>query len=82
MNQKIIIALIAVVAAIGLAATVATSNLAYAKIKPETTDTGCTNNGGGSPGGQQPTCTGSGLTQQTETTNVNPAGSAPPGHNK
>ncbi len=40
MNQKIIIALIAVVAAIGLAATVATSNLAYAKIKPETTDTG------------------------------------------
>jgi hypothetical protein len=53
-----------------------------AKITPETTDTGCTNNGGNSPGGQQPTCTGGGLTQQTETTNVNPAGSAPPGQNK
>jgi hypothetical protein len=35
---------------------------ASAAISSQTTDTGCTNNGGGSPGGQQPSCTGSGLT--------------------
>jgi hypothetical protein len=55
---------------------------AAAKISPVTTDTGCTNGGGNSPGGQQPSCQGSGLTQQTETENQNPAGSAPPGQNK
>lgn len=38
-------------------------------------DISCTNNGG-----QQPTCTGGGLTQQTQ--NQNPAGFAPPGQNK
>ena len=81
-NQKAMFAIIAIVAAVGLGATVVTSNLAYAKITSETTDTGCTNGGGNSPGGQQPTCTGGGLTQQTETTNVNPSGSAPPGQNK
>jgi hypothetical protein len=59
-----------------------TSNLAYAKITSETTDTSCTNGGGNEQGGQQPICTGSGLTQNTETANVNPAGSAPPGQNK
>jgi hypothetical protein len=53
-----------------------------AKITPVTTDTGCTNGGGNSPGGQQPSCTGSGLTQQTETENQNPSGAAPPGQNK
>jgi hypothetical protein len=57
-------------------------NQASAKITPETTDTGCTNSGGNSPGGQQPSCTGGGLTQETETENVNPSGSAPPGQNK
>jgi hypothetical protein len=77
MNQKTIFAIIAVVAAVGLAATVPTSNLAYAKIS--STDTSCTNGGGNQPGGQQPTCTGGGLTQQTE--NQNPAGNAPPGQN-
>jgi hypothetical protein len=78
MNQKTIFAIVAAVAAIGLAATVATSNLAYAKIS--STDTSCENQGGNEPGGQQPTCTGGGLTQNTE--NQNPAGSAPPGQNK
>jgi hypothetical protein len=77
-NQKTAFAIIAIVAAAGLAATVATSNLAYAKIN--SVDTSCTNGGGNQPGGQQPTCTGGGLTQQTE--NQNPAGSAPPGQNK
>jgi hypothetical protein len=77
-NQKTIFAIIAIVAAVGLAATVATSNLAYAKIS--SADTSCTNGGGNQPGGQQPTCTGGGLTQETE--NQNPSGSAPPGQNK
>ena len=57
-------------------------NGAYAAITPKTTDTSCSNGGGNSPGGQQPTCTGGGLTQNTQTTNVNPAGSSPPGQNK
>jgi hypothetical protein len=78
-NQKTMFAIIAIVAAVGLAATaVATSNLAYAKIN--SVDTSCSNGGGNQPGGQQPTCTGGGLTQNTE--NQNPAGSAPPGQNK
>jgi hypothetical protein len=81
-NQKTIFAIVAVVTALGLAATVATSNLAYAKISSVTTDTGCTNGGGNQPGGQQPSCTGGGLTQETTTENQNPAGSAPPGQNK
>jgi hypothetical protein len=73
-----------VVSGIALAAALAPLflNQASAKITSETTDTGCTNSGGNSPGGQQPSCTGGGLTQETETENVNPSGSAPPGQNK
>jgi hypothetical protein len=78
MKNQTIFAIVAVVAAVGLAATIATSNPAYAKIS--SADTSCTNGGGSQPGGQQPTCTGGGLTQQTE--NQNPSGSAPPGQNK
>jgi hypothetical protein len=82
-NQKTILTIMAVVTALGLAAaTIATSNLAYAKISSVTSDTGCTNGGGNQPGGQQPSCTGSGLTQETTSENQNPAGSAPPGQNK
>ena len=51
---------------------------ALSKISPG--DTSCTNGGGQQPGGQQPSCQGTGLTQETE--NQNPAGSAPPGQNK
>jgi hypothetical protein len=47
--------------------------------KIQAVDTACTNQGGNQPGGQQPTCGGEGLTQQTE--NQNPAGQAPPGQN-
>jgi hypothetical protein len=73
-----------VVSGIALAAALAPLflNQASAKITSETTDTGCTNGGGNSPGGQQPSCTGGGLTQETVTENVNPSGSAPPGQNK
>jgi hypothetical protein len=53
-----------------------------AKISPVTTDVSCTNGGGNQPGGQQPSCEGSGLTQDRETENQNPSGSAPPGQNK
>ena len=75
MKNRTIFAIVAVVAAVGLAATVVTSNLAYAKIS----EPSCTNGGGNQPGGQQPTCTGGGLTQNPA---ENPAGSAPPGQNK
>ena len=81
--KKIGIPTLAVASALALAV-LATSMVtpAFAAITPVTTDTGCTNGGGNSPGGQQPTCSGSGLTQQTETENQNPSGSAPPGQNK
>ena len=49
-----------------------------AKITP--VDTGCETRGGGTPQGQQPTCRGGGLEQQSE--NQNPSGAAPPGQNK
>lgn len=53
------------------------ASIADAKIAP--VDISCTNNGGHQPGGQQPTCKGSSLTQDSE--NQNPAGHAPPGQN-
>jgi hypothetical protein len=40
-------------------------------------DTACVNNGGNQPGGQQPTCKGGGLTQESEVRNR--GGNAPPG---
>lgn len=65
-----------VVAAIGLL-TAAANNVVYAKIS--STDTSCTSPAGNQPGGQQPSCSGGGLTQQSE--NQNPSGNAPPGQN-
>ncbi len=56
---------------------VATAMPAFAKI--QSVDTQCTTNGGQQPGGQQPSCKGGGLTQETE--NQNPSGKAPPGQN-
>jgi hypothetical protein len=48
------------------------SGAALAKISPPA----CVNGGGQTPPGQQPVCTGGGLTQ---TPALNPAGHAPPG---
>jgi hypothetical protein len=81
--KKIGIPTLAVAFALALAV-LATSLMtpASAKISSVTTDVSCTNSGGNQPGGQQPSCTGGGLTQETETENQNPSGSAPPGQNK
>jgi hypothetical protein len=70
--------MLATIAVMAAVASVFVAIPAEAKITAE--DTSCTNGGGNQPGGQQPTCTGGGLTQETE--NQNPAGSAPPGQNK
>ena len=67
--------------ALALATTLGTGVLApavaSAKIQP--VDISCTNRGGQQPGGQQPSCQGGGLEQETE--NQNPSGHAPPGQN-
>jgi hypothetical protein len=75
MRRKIFAGLLAAGMSIGGVAIFAEP--AAAKIRP--VDVSCDNNGGQQPPGQQPTCTGGGLTQNTE--NQNPAGHAPPGQN-
>ena len=71
---------IAIFAAVAIIAAIAPSFMTHASAKINSVDTSCTNGGGNQPGGQQPTCTGGGLTQESE--NQNPAGSPPPGQNK
>jgi hypothetical protein len=75
MNKQILLATVVMMAA---AASVLIATPAEAKITQE--DVSCTNGGGSQPGGQQPSCQGAGLTQETE--NQNPSGEAPPGQNK
>ncbi|HEX6497877.1 MAG TPA: hypothetical protein VF054_02475 [Micromonosporaceae bacterium] len=75
MRRRIIAALFALGVALG--GVLVTEGAANAKIT--SVDTSCENQGGNLPQGQQPTCTGGGLTQNTE--NQNPAGHAPPGQN-
>ena len=70
--------LLSIAVAGALIAPAASAQPAMAKIS--NVDTSCTNGGGNEPGGQQPSCTGGGLTQNSE--NQNPSGSAPPGQNK
>ncbi len=79
MNTKVSFSIIALVIVASTAAVVlANSNVAFAAIHQ--VPSGCINNGGNYPGGQQPICTGGGLAQEFE--NQNPAGFAPPGQNK
>jgi hypothetical protein len=65
------------IAALMLALSMSFGGVAFAKIQP--VDVACENQGGQQPGGQQPTCKGGGLEQETE--NQNPSGKAPPGQN-
>jgi hypothetical protein len=62
-------------AAVVMALTMSFGGVAFAKIQD--VDVACTNAGGNQPGGQQPTCQGAALEQETEA--QNPAGQAPPG---
>jgi hypothetical protein len=64
--------LLLLVAAFVMALMMAFGGAAFGAISPAN----CTNGGGNQPGGQQPVCTGGGLTQNPAT---NPAGQAPPG---
>jgi hypothetical protein len=77
--KKIGIPTLVVASALALAV-LATSMVTPAFAKISSVDTSCTNAGGNQPGGQQPTCSGSGLTQESE--NQNPSGNAPSGQNK
>jgi Spy/CpxP family protein refolding chaperone len=70
--------LMAIAVAAAMIAPAVGAQPAMAKIS--SVDTSCSNGGGNQPGGQQPTCSGTGLTQNSE--NQNPSGSAPPGQNK
>jgi hypothetical protein len=76
MRKKLAALGVLLVLALATCMTVA-SGVAVAKITP--VDTSCTTNGGGTPNGQQPSCKGGGLNQNTE--NQNPAGHAPGGQN-
>ncbi|TLS42835.1 hypothetical protein FE633_28870 [Streptomyces montanus] len=71
LTRKRVGAAVAAVAA-AFALGIGSAGVADAKITPQ-----CTNGGGQQPGGQQPTCTGNGLDDES----VNPQGKLPPGHN-
>lgn len=74
-KKRIAAGMCAVAAALGMI--LAPAGVASAKITEEPVSR--VNNGGHQPGGQQPSCQGGGLTQNSE--NQNPAGHAPPGQN-
>ncbi|WP_369168853.1 hypothetical protein AB5J49_13455 [Streptomyces sp. R28] len=72
LTRKRLSAAVAAVAA-AFALGIGGAGIADAAITPR-----CTNGGGQQPNGQQPTCTGQGLDDES----VNPAGHLPGGHNK
>ncbi len=78
-KHKVTFAALATMAVALSVAMLVSSVAAPAAAKIQSVDTSCTNAGGQQPGGQQPSCQGGGLTQQSE--NQNPSGAAPPGQN-
>jgi hypothetical protein len=63
-NRKTTFVILGIAAALALAMTASVVPAALADVKGST-DTSCTNGGGTQPGGQQPSCKGGGLTQET-----------------
>jgi hypothetical protein len=63
-NYKTTFVILGVAAALALVMTASVVPAALADVKGST-DTSCTNSGGNQPGGQQPSCQGGGLTQET-----------------
>lgn len=78
-RHKVTFAAFAAAISIAMAFAVAPAFMTSASAKIQAVDISCANPAGQAPGGQQPTCQGKGLTQETE--NQNPAGQAPPGQN-
>ena len=80
MKRRVIAALFATAMTVG--GVVASGGVASAKITPVETDVACLNPSGHPAPGQQPSCQNNSHTQIVEVENQNPAGHAPPGHNK
>jgi hypothetical protein len=63
-NSKIALGMLAIAAALALVTATSLVPSALADVKGST-DTSCSNSGGNQPGGQQPSCKGGGLDQET-----------------
>jgi hypothetical protein len=63
-SNKIALAMLGIAAALALVTATSLVPSALADVKGST-DVSCSNNGGNQPGGQQPSCQGGGLDQET-----------------